>query len=39
VKPVSVTVKISALQVNEMLATRPVKKMHLAPKNEMYLKN
>jgi hypothetical protein len=39
VEPVSVTVKISALQVNEMLATRPVKKMHLAPKNEMYLKN
>lgn len=35
----NVTAKITSVQVNQFLDTRPVKRMHLAPKKEMYLKN
>ena len=36
---ISVTVKITSVQVNQFLDTRAVKRMHVAPKKEMYLKN
>ena len=38
-QPASVTVKITLIQVNEVLQTRQVKKMLIKPKSEMYLKN
>lgn len=37
--PASVTVKIAVVQVNEVLQTKQVKRMLVAPKNKMYLKN
>jgi hypothetical protein len=37
--PASVTVKITLIQVNEILQTREIKKFKVTPKNEMYLKN
>jgi hypothetical protein len=37
--PVTVTVKITVVQVNEMLDTRPAKRMIITQKNKMYLKN
>ena len=37
--PVSVNVKITSIQVNTVLASKPVQRMHTIPKNEMYLKN
>ncbi len=36
---VTVTVKITAVQLNEALETKPVKRMLIKQKNEMYLKN
>lgn len=36
---VSVTVKIAAVQVNQFIDTRQVKRMSVVPKKEMYLKN
>ena len=38
-EPVTVTVKITTIHVNEELATRPGKTMQITPKTEMYLKN
>ena len=38
-EPVTVTVKITAIHVNEILDTRPGKSMQIVPKTEMYLKN
>lgn len=38
-EPVTVTVKITTVQVNETLETKPVKRMLIKPKSEMYLKN
>ena len=38
-QPASVTVKITLVQVNEVLQTRQVKRMQVAPKSKMYLKN
>ncbi|MEO7618399.1 MAG: hypothetical protein ABIT05_01720 [Chitinophagaceae bacterium] len=38
-KTASVTVKITIVQVNESLQTREVKRMQVAPKTKMYLKN
>ncbi len=38
-EPLSVTVKITAVQVNQFIDTRPVKRIHVAPKKQMYLKN
>ena len=35
----SVTVKITVVQVNEVLQTRQVKRMQVTPKSKMYLKN
>jgi hypothetical protein len=35
----SVTVKITVVQVNETLQTRDIKRMQVAPKTKMYLKN
>jgi hypothetical protein len=35
----TVNVKITAVQVNQFIDTRPVKRMHVVPKKEMYLKN
>ena len=37
--PATVTVKISVVQVNEVLQTRQVKRMLVVPKNKMLLKN
>jgi hypothetical protein len=37
--PITVTVKITTVHVNEMLDTRPGKSMQIIPKTEMYLKN
>ena len=37
--PVTVMVKITTVQVNPELKTRPVKRMTTKPKSEMYLKN
>jgi hypothetical protein len=37
--PVTITVKIATIHVNESLETRPVQRMHIAPKTKMYLKN
>ncbi|MEO7924939.1 MAG: hypothetical protein ABIR30_14745 [Chitinophagaceae bacterium] len=37
--PVTVTVKITAVQVNEALVTTPTKRMIITQKNKMYLKN
>lgn len=37
--PVSVTVKITAIQINETLGSRSVQKMHIATKKGMHLKN
>lgn len=39
VMPVSVLVKITAIQLNEIWETRPTKKMSVISKQEMYLKN
>lgn len=39
VMPVSVLVKITAIQLNELWETRPTKKMSVNSKQEMYLKN
>lgn len=38
-EPIHVTVKITLIQVNEVLQTREIKRLQVAPKNEMYLKN
>lgn len=38
-QPASVTVKITLVQVNEVLQTRQVKRIQVAPKSKMYLKN
>ncbi len=38
-KLASITVKINIVQVNETLQTREVKRMQVAPKTKMYLKN
>lgn len=38
-EPVSVTVKITAVQVNQFIDSRQVKRMSVVPKKEMYLKN
>ena len=38
-EPVAVTVKITAIQVNEALETRPGKRMIITQKSKMYLKN
>jgi hypothetical protein len=38
-KTVSVTVKITVVQVNETLQTRDIKRMQVTPKTKMYLKN
>jgi hypothetical protein len=38
-EPVSVTVKISAVQANEAMETRQGKRMIITPKQKMYLKN
>jgi hypothetical protein len=38
-EPVTVTVKVTTVQVNETLESRPIKKMLLTPKSKMYLKN
>ena len=35
----SVTVKITVVQVNEVLQTRQIKRMQVTPKSKMYLKN
>lgn len=37
--PVSVIVKITLIQVNDVLQTREIKRIKVTPKNEMYLKN
>jgi hypothetical protein len=37
--PISVTVKITAVQINEKLVSREVRKMHVTQKNGMHLKN
>jgi hypothetical protein len=37
--PITVTVKITAIGVNETLASREVKRMYVTPKNGMHLKN
>lgn len=37
--PINVSIKITAIQVNEGLASRPVQIMHITQKSEMYLKN
>jgi hypothetical protein len=37
--PVAVTVKLTVIQVNQVLATRPVQIMHVEQKNKMYLQN
>ena len=36
---INVNVKITAVVVNQFIDTRPVKRMHVVPKKEMYLKN
>src|SRR5882724_326464 len=36
-EPVTVTVKITTIQVNPVLTSRPVQRMHTIPKSEMYL--
>lgn len=38
-EPIHVTVKITLIQVNELLQTREIKRLQVAPKSEMYLKN
>ena len=38
-EPITVTVKITSVQVNQFLDTRPVQRISVAPKKEMYLKN
>ncbi|HEX7845586.1 MAG TPA: hypothetical protein VF476_07250, partial [Chitinophagaceae bacterium] len=35
----NVTVKITAVQVNQFIDTKPVQRIHVTPKKEMYLKN
>ena len=37
--PVTVTVKITAIMINEKLSSQSVKKMHITPRNGMHLKN
>jgi hypothetical protein len=37
--PITVTVKITVIAVNETLASREVKRMYVTPKNGMHLKN
>lgn len=37
--PVTVTVKITAIMINEKLVSQPVKKMHITPRNGMHLRN
>ena len=37
--PVTVTVKITAVLINEKLSSRPVRKMHITTRNGMHLKN
>lgn len=38
-EPVTVTTKITSIQVNEVLATKPTQMMKTTPRSEMYLKN
>ena len=37
--PVTVTVKITAIQINEKLTSKEVKRMHITPRRGMHLKN
>ena len=37
--PVTVTVKITAIMINEKLSSRSVKRMHITPRNGMHLRN
>jgi hypothetical protein len=37
--PVTVTVRITAISINETLASREVRRMHVTPKRGMHLKN